>query len=1425
MMAPNSPENFERPRSILSGNPSYGGYDYQIQVTVWVGLDLIFAKQVTDKIFIEPPSHEDIEAELNVDSNDASVNLNIPEGGIDLIIQIKSKSTGPWSSSNIKEILLGNPSTGKNSKGPKPRIRPLEILKTSPRKHYIFISDAGLETGLMPYKVDSLLEWPDAKQLPPGTRQNIAARDQTAIANRLAFCATITNEILNSRISNILSLYCHVPALNLSACLNDFKEQIRQRLLGNADGIWTKDDVIAVLLQNGGAILPNRSLDHYVTPSSYANVVQALEIKHVVLITGPSGTGKTLTADIIEENLRRSNPPFLVVGGDEGPSSIRKLLAQPSPMLFHLRDPWGANRLAPGADRWSNELPKLLRLASVEKKFLITSRSDILYSAGQELSQQLRPYMVPIEIEDYDSKARAKIYDNLCTDLASSVRVVARSCRDRVVKALLRPFEIDRFLAGLCANPGGETRLLIANSQIDAISRVVTQQLSENTDKVMAAAILWGLLSARPVVGQSVIPSIRRQMMREDPNFRPGIEALVDFLVEGRNLRLDNGFLSFYHPKVEDGLRLAIIARPADTEHALGLLCDALVSIDDEGEDWGAESAIEVKKAVTKLDNITPPLAPQTEDALDKYLERRAVSSGIGTFERMFDDLARYGSGKLLSSNLARILVQRTPRSGFFGNQWISPDLSSEKITLLKTNPTIPILIDRFIREILPYSHTFYGAEVVDLVRVLNENAAASFMDAAVTVAQMSSPSMNVDTIVRGALGGGEPPYEEIFQIFLAAKNDIDTWFEEFSEKHRRAEEHEVDAQYADHLIEEPGERYHNVNEGLGTLVQTRRECEGFDWLLTHPARSDLVESWIDVLASTTQTISEYELKSLIDATEDGLYSGKAWSVVAKHWDVSLAHQLLRELVRTDLHENNFRESLIQALSASTGDGKWVDNLINLAKTTTDERALEIVVDILYTNFNKDQEYRFHKARRIAAGLDDHLKSIALAITDAIEGKELNDIVQSLSADIIPRITTILHTSHPRVAAPLACIGALLGINPLQTSKRLLALDDPQVGRSAVLALTLFRSDENVIEIKNALKHPRWKVRREAMRHLVRHLPPNERDSVVEMTNDRSADVRLDFARLMEHEHWPEARNALISLLSDTRDFNNGGSILKDSWPVYKVARAAAHALKKDHGLQKHHITEMIRLATTSSSSIHDSFVICSILNALADKKDHRIDTILAENLSSPGIGGSSEYRPIAQAAAWALFDRSVNSKLIIKSKAMQMLKSAAVDPYGLISGPVIAAVGLSGNAHLVRMLEKPLSSYSLSTRAELLLLTAAFILDFRTCRELAKSLNLIGKPVTRLVEITISHKDNSEDPGYLASKESSVIEWSRSLDPRKDVEGVTAWIINHQFNLPIGDTSFDPRAYILPQRRPLLTMRSLTPMREEENVAQEDGR
>ena len=443
--APASLDVIEQAEELFR-NPSYAGYEYQVYATIWVALDLVFAKQVTDELTIEPQSQEDLEATAH-DPESAFPGLRASGDSFDIMFQFKTRSGAPWSSTDLAKVLTGRKEQSADK--PRGRIRPLEILRANQATRYVFITNEALAESLRAHQVQDILDIPRATQLPPYTRKGYDASTQAAIAPRLRLCSGVTEEVLTTRIRDLLASHCHVPSLNHLQCLTDLREEVRKRILGYAGGRWTRTELTEAIARHDGSVAPIRAMDHYVAPRSFDLICKKLEHSHVVLIVGPWGTGKTLTAEMIAVKLRQSAASFAVVGEGLGPSQIRDHLTSPGPLLFQLRDPWGGSRLSSGADRWSTELPKLLNQAGPDKKFLITSRLDVLQSAGRNLMQDLAHHMIVIDVDDYGPEQLDEIYDGFASDLNGRARALAQEYRETALKSISRPYEIERFLVAI----------------------------------------------------------------------------------------------------------------------------------------------------------------------------------------------------------------------------------------------------------------------------------------------------------------------------------------------------------------------------------------------------------------------------------------------------------------------------------------------------------------------------------------------------------------------------------------------------------------------------------------------------------------------------------------------------------------------------------------------------------------------------------------------------------------------------------------------------------------------------------------------------------------------------------------------------------------------------------------------------------------
>jgi len=93
---------------------AYGGYEYQIVVTVWVALDLVIVRECSDVVEVEPASQEDIAANLFVppvatEAVETVVGAASENGRVE--IQIKRRSRF-WSVAAFRELVETPPRIG-----------------------------------------------------------------------------------------------------------------------------------------------------------------------------------------------------------------------------------------------------------------------------------------------------------------------------------------------------------------------------------------------------------------------------------------------------------------------------------------------------------------------------------------------------------------------------------------------------------------------------------------------------------------------------------------------------------------------------------------------------------------------------------------------------------------------------------------------------------------------------------------------------------------------------------------------------------------------------------------------------------------------------------------------------------------------------------------------------------------------------------------------------------------------------------------------------------------------------------------------------------------------------------------------------------------------------------------------------------------
>jgi hypothetical protein len=320
------------------GSPGFKGYDYQITATVWIALELFLAQQRSEEILVEPLSQEDIEASISDNAEDRAVStVGTHYGAEHLYIQVKRRSTGPWSVGDFADVFVGTPSDSKDRRS---RQRPWEILEKDPQARYLLLTDAAVNESLIPYRISGLLLRHSSSTIPSSMKARAKVSD--ASAGQFAIFPMQVEELLNYRITDLLLRKGQVPSLRGALCFDALRDQVRDRLLGKKPAAWTFTDISSTLRQFGGQPFINPRLAEYVPPLSYAEIENRVRNQNAVLLVGPPGTGKTMTSEIIAA---RSSAEGVNIIREKSPEKIRELISQSGRFLFLLSDPCTTSNL------------------------------------------------------------------------------------------------------------------------------------------------------------------------------------------------------------------------------------------------------------------------------------------------------------------------------------------------------------------------------------------------------------------------------------------------------------------------------------------------------------------------------------------------------------------------------------------------------------------------------------------------------------------------------------------------------------------------------------------------------------------------------------------------------------------------------------------------------------------------------------------------------------------------------------------------------------------------------------------------------------------------------------------------------------------------------------------------------------------------
>jgi hypothetical protein len=1243
-----------------SATAGYGGYEYQIVVTVWLALDLIVARSWCEAIEIEPASQEDVAAELQVspDSASSTVSVTAEPGPID--IQIK-KHSGVWTLPDVRALIETPEKRG--ARGPDPRPRALDRLIADPRLRYVLVTSAQVNTDVRPFVVESIGSRSAGRAI--GT---VASGDDAL--TRVGILEQQVPPLVEYQIDALLELSARVPLQRVAACRAALVEAVRLGLLGRRASRFDRADLTEIVTAHGG--IPASAADEFVAPVSFGDLARRLEEPPFALILiGPPGIGKTATAQNLIDDHRRAARPFDVLK-DATVGEVRAAIARPGRTLFYLEDPWGRYRRTDEGDVWTDELPRLIREANgnPDKRFLVTSRTGILADSislnpatdVKKISRQVGAYVVKLDEADFDATRRREILRRRMLGADRWQRDWMDDIAADVVAQLTVPQALATFAQRLRSLPRGTTpklEELVAESQVDAIAGIVARQARE-LRAIESTVVLWTFLGTT----EPLTPQLAREVstwLQSDGNLAVDIPRLVAHLEANGWIAVRDDHLAA-HPTVVEGLERVVDAEPVATDRVVRALFSTLVA---RGE------VSRATRIAGRLQGRALPIPASVRTAIEDHLRSAVLGADGAEFPRAVRLLTRISTARDPVSLLVRALTSTRVRHGF--DSWAPPAWADMETDLVRASPEAEEFARRWIRLGLHQQTRLLDEELlVRFLGYLGWDLTEDFTAAAIDAMDHGSTS---EIALLGALAAPDPPFDRLLEAALRTYDEVERWFEE--EGHReqlRAEEGELDAGYSAHVLEEPGERFYAPSKALELIVRARRARQGFGWLATHSRRPLLVKAWAAAIPFDGGNAVSEELRALLAAAEDWNRSD-VWKAIGRARCYALTRTALEALGKSTPEEMTFVWTGLFGLYAPDELPKIVGP--GLRELDWPRRAATVFAakwaDIPDRG---DQTYRdpeSHRASVLSLLTAEERAAVELCIAEQDDTREL----RTLDEGLVKALLEMTEGPNDRIASLAVFAVATGGRSTPGAAERLFASGDKWARLHVLRAVHAIVPADRAF-IRRGFSDRYYQCRRFAMYVLAEGASADERAAIVSMAADRSGPVREACAKIIGIHKWSEGLTVLCGLLSDRRD-REQGAVMSDAMPDYHVARAAARALQEFAAPLPHEVFEQVlRFVDAGSRATDDLVVHRELVSVLARHREEAVAPLIEHLLRSERrAGGASGTFPLRYEAAWSWFDHLLSYPDDAMAIPSSVLSTYATHTDDRLAAPALLSLGV----------------------------------------------------------------------------------------------------------------------------------------------------
>ena len=853
-----------------SGSDALAGYDYQIDVSIWLALDLMLASKLTQELTLEPASQEDLETQLD-EVEPSRVTSTVQLDGYTLVVQAKLRSGDAWTVAGIIRLLQHGSSRRRSAAG---RLSECNI-------RYLLVTSAGLNGDTRKLNIRRAGEWPKPALMPTSIAESLPF----GAAGRVAVIGNQDEERLATDIRQLLTESFRVPNARWTECLQALREEARIRIRGGGSGCWGRHELEQTIRIYQGYIASSAELDNYVHPTNWGTLKTSMREHHAALIIGQSGTGKTLATRKLYEELRIEIPGLARVPITLGPGQISGDATDP-PVLYDIEDPWGRFDFDRRSRPWNDQLAQTFSQATHNRLFVATTRYDVAQSAG--VLQVVKPWMVALQAEHYGKAERCDLYQFRIGDLPRELQMVAAQAMNKVLAELGTPLEIQKFFDALLTidrdmlkNPDGFILEAIGQAHENSIERTVIEQIEERRD-VRAAAVVWGLLKTTGKISIRVVRTIESGLAELDPEMSDGVTPLVYFFVAARNLRQTEDVVTYYHPRVEAGIEQTLLRHEVVVRRTFRTLLDLLVSLGDSDEEWGTGVAARLLGATDKMPHLKPKPAAETMQEIDTWLSAQLLRDGP-EFRENLRLASVCGSDSSNASELARYLLNR-PNRGFGGHfQWGPPERDQAWYARLHADPTTKPIIETFIQDVLSVEHIHLPNSFATEIERLAPDVSNAFLAAAAKLVHVGV-FFSAGAIAEGALRHLEG-FEAIVDLAVDVLTPSQADLREAEETRLAIVNGEYSELHAEHLSE--NDDGYTADEFLECYVRRVRSTRGWRNITQHRHYNRLVEYWLRDLAkgSGEVTPDPDEVRGAFTAGLGTEHEDKLWVVLLHAWD------------------------------------------------------------------------------------------------------------------------------------------------------------------------------------------------------------------------------------------------------------------------------------------------------------------------------------------------------------------------------------------------------------------------------------------------------------------------------------------------------------------------------------------------------------